>query len=77
MADDVPQGPVVLSIPIDVLDAEANVSIQPTSYVRWHAQPDPAAIDEAADLLAASRAPMILTGDGVALSRGQDEVTRL
>jgi thiamine pyrophosphate-dependent acetolactate synthase large subunit-like protein len=77
VADDVPQGPVMLSIPIDVLDAEADVSIQPTSYVRWHAQPDPAAIDEAADLLAASKAPMILTGDGVALSTAQDQVTRL
>jgi benzoylformate decarboxylase len=77
VADEAPQGPVVLSIPIDVLDEEADVTIQPTSYTRWRAHPDPGAMDEAADLLAAAKQPMILTGDGIALSNGQDHVMRL
>ncbi len=77
VADEAPQGPVVLSIPIDVMDQEADVAIQPSSYTRWRAHPDPAAMDQAADLLAGSSRPMILTGDGVALSDGQDQVTRL
>ena len=77
VADEAPQGPVVLSIPIDVMDEEADVAIQPSSYTRWRAHPDPAAMDEAADLLARSRRPMIVTGDGVALSNGQDQAIRL
>ena len=77
VADEAPQGPVVLSIPIDVLDEEAEVTIQPTSYTRWRAHPDPGAMDEAAELLAAAQRPMILTGDGIALSNGQDHVMRL
>jgi benzoylformate decarboxylase len=77
VADEAPQGPVVLSIPIDVLDEEADVMIQPTSYTRWRAYPDPGAIDEAADLLAAAKQPMVLTGDGIALSNAQDHVMRL
>jgi benzoylformate decarboxylase len=77
VADEAPQGPVVLSIPIDTLDEEADVAIRPTEYTRWRAQPDPRAADEAADLLAVARRPMIVVGDGVALSDGQEEVARL
>jgi len=77
VADEAPQGPVVLSVPIDVLDEAADVSIRPTTYTRWRAHPDPAAMDEAAELLAGSRRPLIVTGDGVALSDGQERVVRL
>jgi benzoylformate decarboxylase len=77
VADEAPQGPVVLSIPIDVMDEEAEVAIQPTSYVRWRAHPDPAAIDDAAELLAGSQRPVLLVGDGIALSDGQEQVARL
>jgi benzoylformate decarboxylase len=77
IADEPPQGPVVLSIPLDVMDREADVDVQPTAYTRWRVHPDPGAIDEAADLLAGSRQPVIVTGDGIALSNGQDDVTRL
>jgi thiamine pyrophosphate-dependent acetolactate synthase large subunit-like protein len=77
VADEPAQGPVLLSIPVDVLDQEAEVSIQPTSFVRWHVHPEPAAIDEAAELLAASRRPMVLVGDGVSLSGAQAEVARV
>lgn len=76
-ADEAPQGPVVLSIPIDVMDEEADVAIQPTSYTRWRVHPDPAAMDEAAELLADSQRPLLLIGDGVSLSDGQKEVGRL
>jgi benzoylformate decarboxylase len=77
IADEPPQGPVVLAIPIDVMEEEADVTIQPTSYTRWRVHPDPAAIDEAADILAASERPLMLVGDGVALSDAQDDVQRL
>ena len=77
IADEPPQGPVVLAIPIDVMDEEADVTIQPTSFTRWRAHPDPAAIDEAAALLAASARPLLIVGDGVALSDGQADVAAL
>ena len=77
VADEAPQGPVLLAVPTDVLDEEADVAIQPTAYTRWRAHPDPAAIDEAADLLAGSRRPVLVVGDGVALSEGHEEVGRL
>ena len=77
VADEIPQGPVVLSIPLDVMDDEGPCAIRPTSYTRWRAHPDPAALDEAADLLATSRRPLLLIGDGVALSDGQAELGAL
>jgi len=77
VADEAPQGPVLLAIPMDVLDEEVDVTIQPTSYTRWRIHPDPAAMDEAADLLADSQRPALLIGDGIALSQGQEQVARL
>lgn len=77
VAEEPPRGPVVLSIPVDVMDQEAEVDIRPTSYTRWRVHPDPAAIDEAAALLAAARRPLLLVGDGVALSGAQAEVGRV
>jgi thiamine pyrophosphate-dependent acetolactate synthase large subunit-like protein len=77
IADEAPQGPVVLSLPLDVADAQAEVHIQPTSFTRWRTHPDPAAIADAADLLAASHRPLLLVGDGVALSDAQEQVGQL
>lgn len=72
-----PRGPVVLAIPIDTMEAEAEVDVQPTSYTRWHTPPDPTALEEAAALLAASVNPLLIVGDGVALSGAQQEVADL
>jgi benzoylformate decarboxylase len=67
----------MLSIPVDVMDDEADVTIEPTAFTRWRVGPDLAAIDEAAALLAAGQRPMLLVGDGVALSGAQAEVARV
>jgi benzoylformate decarboxylase len=77
VASDPPLGPAFLSIPIDVMDEEADVVITPTQYTRWQVRPDPAAIAEAAELLAQSERPLVLIGDGVALSDAQDEVATI
>ena len=76
-AEEPGQGPVVLSIPVDVMDQQADLEIVPTAYTRWRVHPDPAAIDEAADLLAGSQRPMLYVGDGVSLSGAQQEVARV
>lgn len=77
IASEPPQGPVFLAFPMDTLDQEADVEIVPTSYTRWRSRPDPAAVAEAAEHLLAARNPMIMVGDGVALSDAQDEAVAL
>jgi nucleotide-binding universal stress UspA family protein len=77
VAAEPPQGPVFLSLPMDVLDQEANVDIRPTSYTSWRTRPDAAALAQAAELLLGARNPMIVAGDRVALSGAQGEVIAL
>ena len=77
IAADPPQGPVFLAIPMDVLDEEADVEIKPTAYTAWRSRPDPAALQQAVDLLLAAQRPMIVTGDRVALAGAQAELVAL
>jgi benzoylformate decarboxylase len=77
IANEPPRGPAVLAIPIDVMEQTADVDVRPTAYTRWAVHPDPAALDEAAALLAASHRPLLIVGDGVALSAGQAEAAAL
>ena len=74
VADEPPRGPVFLSLPMDVLDETAEMTIAPTSFTRWRSRPDSAAIKEAAELLLRAERPMILAGDGVGISGGQAEL---
>ena len=76
-AEEPPRGPVFLSIPIDVMEQTAAVSIEPTSYVRWQVRPDPAAIAEAGEILAGASRPAVIVGDGVAVSSAHAEVALL
>ena len=77
VAEEPPQGPVMLSIPMDAFDEEGDMLIQPTSYVRWASPPPRGAVQEAATLLMAAKAPAIAIGDHVALSNGQASVVEL
>ena len=77
IAAEPPQGPVFLALPMDVLDAEAEMRIAPTTYTNWRARPDAAGLAEAADLLAKAQRPMVMVGDTVALAGAQPEVVRV
>ncbi len=77
IAAEPPQGPVFLALPMDVLDAEAEMQIAPTTYTNWRSRPDVAGLAEAADLLAKAQRPMLMVGDTVALSGAQAEVVRV
>ena len=77
VAAEPPQGPVFLSLPMDVLDEEADVTIAPTTYTNWRSRPPVDALREAATMLAAAQHPVLLVGDGVALSDGLTEVVAL
>jgi benzoylformate decarboxylase len=72
-----PQGPVFLSLPMDTLDEEADVDIQPTTHTRWRGRVDPAGMAEVAALLLGAERPMLMVGDGVALADAQPEVVAL
>ena len=72
-----PQGPVFLSLPIDVLDGEADVAIEPTTYMRRGVRPPQDAVEEAAEWLMSARAPALAIGDNVAVSGGQAEVVEV
>jgi thiamine pyrophosphate-dependent acetolactate synthase large subunit-like protein len=77
IAAEPPQGPVFLALPMDVLDAEAEMDIAPTTYTDWRARPDAAGLEQIADQLASAKKPMLMVGDSVALSDAQAEVTRV
>jgi len=72
-----PRGPVFISIPLNAMDQTAEMTIAPATYSRWRVRPDPQAVAEAADVLAAARSPVIVCGDGVALSGALEEAVQL
>jgi thiamine pyrophosphate-dependent acetolactate synthase large subunit-like protein len=77
IAADSPPGPVFLSLPLDVLDGQDEMTVTPTSYVRSRTRPDAQTLAEAAAMLAGARQPVIVVGDGVAISGAQAEIGAL
>ncbi len=78
MAAEPPQGPVVLSLPQDVLDGEVEEPITPTVHTDWATRPDPAAAARIARYLAEAKNPIIICGDNMALSSSSaDDVAAL
>ncbi len=67
-ASDAPQGPVFVSLPIDVMEQETSVEAVAADKL-WRAMyPDPAGIEALASLLLKSQNPAIVAGDDVARS---------
>jgi benzoylformate decarboxylase len=72
-----PTGPVFLSIPADVLTAEAEIDLGQPTRIGSRQRGDAAEIAAAAKLLAAAERPVILAGDGVAQSGAVAELVKL
>lgn len=73
------RGPVVLEVPNDIAGADVDEAAV-ASYVppRAHrSAADPADVDEAADLLAGARAPLLVAGQGVLFARATEELRTL
>jgi benzoylformate decarboxylase len=72
-----PTGPVFLSIPVDVLTADAPVELGAPSRVGDAIAPDPGAVERAAALLAGAERPVVFAGDAVAQRGALDAVVEL
>ncbi len=72
-----PTGPVFLSLPVDVMNAEGEAELGAPTRVAPFIAGDPAAIAAATELLAAAERPVIIAGDAVAASGAHEALVRL
>jgi sulfoacetaldehyde acetyltransferase len=70
------RGPTQLNIPRDLFYGEVDVKVPQPMRIQ-HAPGAPEALDEAADLLATAKFPVIVSGGGVVMSAGVDECVAL
>jgi benzoylformate decarboxylase len=72
-----PTGPVFISLPVDVLNAESEVDLLEPTRVAPRIRGDRDAIETAAALLAAARRPVLISGDAVAHGDALVEMTEV
>jgi len=72
-----PTGPVFLSLPADVLNAEADIALGTPTRVAPRLRGDRQAIEAAAELIAKAERPLIIAGDAVAQSHALGEMVAL
>ena len=72
-----PTGPVFLSLPGDILKAEGDVDLLAPTRVAAQLRGDPAAVKQAATILAEAKRPLIVAGDAVARSKAHAELIEL
>ncbi|MCX8032518.1 MAG: thiamine pyrophosphate-binding protein [Thermoleophilia bacterium] len=77
MAKQPPCGPVLVSIPQDVLEREFDFTYRPGTPVYARLRPDREAVERAAELIARAKKPILVVESGVARSGALDEVVRL
>lgn len=76
MALQPPLGPVVISMPQNVLEGEFDFDYKANTTVYSRLRPDKAALGHALDIIRQARKPMLLVESGVARCDALDEVTR-
>ena len=72
-----PTGPVFLSLPVDVLNAERDIDLGASTRVAPRLVGDRAAIDDAARRLVRAERPLLVVGDAVAQSDALKELEEL
>ena len=72
-----PTGPVFLSLPGDILKAEGEIDLLAPTRVAARLRGDPAAVKQAATILAEAKRPLIVAGDTVARSKAHAELIEL
>jgi len=61
-----PTGPVFISLPVDVLNAERQIDLLEPTQIAPRIRGDKAAIEAAADLLVKAQRPILIAGDAIA-----------
>ncbi|MGQ0681838.1 thiamine pyrophosphate-binding protein [Bradyrhizobium sp.] len=77
VATDAPQGPVFVSLPIDVMEQETSVEAGAPDRLWRAAAPDPNGVAELAAVLLRSQSPAIVAGDDLARSGATDALVAL
>src|ERR1044071_9253826 len=72
-----PTGPVFISLPVDVLNAERQIDLLETTRIAPRIRGDKAAIEAAAELLVKAQRPVIIAGDAVAHGDGIAEMVEV
>ena len=72
-----PYGPVFISIPTNVMDEESDADIVPSTPADTRVHASAEAIERITAVLLGARSPVIICGDGVAVSGGQAELVQL
>jgi benzoylformate decarboxylase len=72
-----PTGPVFLSLPGDILRADADIDLLAPTRVAPRLRGDRDAVEAAAEILASAERPLIMAGDAVAQSRAHAELVEL
>jgi benzoylformate decarboxylase len=72
-----PSGPVFLALPGDILKAEGELDLLAPTRVAANLRGDPAAVEEAAAILAQAKRPLIIAGDAVARGKAHAELIEL
>ena len=63
-----PTGPVFISLPGDILNAEAEIELMRSSRIDSRVRPNDTALDSAIDLIEGSHRPLIIVGDEIVKS---------
>lgn len=72
-----PTGPVLVSIPQNVLEQEFDFVYRPNTVVYPRLRPDAQALERAVEIIAAAKRPLLLVESGVARSEAVEEAVRL
>jgi benzoylformate decarboxylase len=72
-----PTGPVFLSLPGDILKAEGELDLLAPTRVAANLRGDPAAVEQAAAILAQAKRPLLIAGDAVARGNAHAELIEL
>jgi benzoylformate decarboxylase len=72
-----PTGPVFISLPVDVLNAERELDLLTPTRIAPRTRGDKAAVEAAADLLATAKRPILIAGDAIAHGDALNEMVEV
>jgi benzoylformate decarboxylase len=72
-----PTGPVFISLPVDVLNAERELDLLASTRIAPRTRGDKAAVEAAADLLAKAKRPILIAGDAIAHGDALNEMVEV